>query len=412
MNSIDSLAQPEPQVFEDILVMPFTGLLGKGLKGQAHTGGPVWPSWSEPGTERYWQVQNGEHRPADRKPQIRSPELHVGDKPCFWIGPLCPWHFGHQIRDFLSRLPLTLKICEQSRLVFAVLEGHGPIRIEDAPEFFRGILAWFGVPEERVIIVSRPTLFGELRVLPQGEVAGDGSLSLQPDVQFLDYLSQHGSRSHIHDARAERYKVTLVSRVRHRPLILGEQVIDELFSKAGHHVFYPERHSLQKQLEVYLNSELLVFTEGSALHGLQLLGRNLNQVLVIARRSGPDQFRSRIEPRAQRYDTINVVGDTIPVLGNINGDLALADFSALLRDLQNFIPELPSEVDAAYLASIQKTHLLDAIGRHKAPSLRRTLATVFSLARSRPPGFIQAIFIRLHRFLYGIAQGARRRLAK
>lgn len=404
--------QSEPQVFEEILVMPFTGLLGKGMRGQAHTGGPVWPCWSKPGAERYWQVQNGEHRPADRKPQSRSPERHVQDKPCFWIGPLCPWHFGHQIRDFLSRLPLTLKTCEQSRLVFAVLEDHGPIRIEDAPEFFRGILAWFGVLEERVIIVSKPTLFSELRVLPQGEVAGDGSLPMQPDVQFLDYLSQHGCRSHLRDAQAERYKVTLVSRVRHRPLILGEQVIDELFSRAGYHVFYPERHSLQKQLEVYLNSELLVFTEGSALHGLQLLGRNLNQVLVIARRSGPDQFRSRIEPRAQRYDTINVVGDTIPVLGNINGDLALADFSALLRDLHKFIPELPSEVDAEYLASIQKKHLLDAIGSHKAPPLRRTLATVFALARSRPPGYVAAVILRLQRFLHGVVQGAVRRLGK
>jgi len=305
-----------------------------------------------------------------------------------------------------------LKTCEQSRLVFAVLEGHGPIHIEDAPEFFRGILAWFGVPEERVIIVSRPTLFSELRVLPQGEVAGDGSLPLQPDVQFLDYLSQHGSRSHLRDARAQRYKVTLVSRVRHRPLILGEQVIDELFSKAGHHVFYPERHSLQKQLEVYLNSELLVFTEGSALHGLQLLGRNLNQVLVIARRSGPDQFRFRIEPRAKRYDTINVVGDVIPVLGNINGDLALINFSDLLRDLHEFIPELPTEVDAVHLASMQKKHLFDAIGRHKAPPLRRTLATVFALVRSRPPGFGAAMILRLQRFFHGVAQGVIRRLAR
>ncbi len=59
-----------------------------------------------------------------------------------------------------------------------------------------------------------------------------------------------------------------------------------LFEKNGFKVIYPEKISIKEQLKIYSDAEIIVFTEGSAIHTLQLLGNINAKVIIINRRKG------------------------------------------------------------------------------------------------------------------------------
>ncbi len=55
----------------------------------------------------------------------------------------------------------------------------------------------------------------------------------------------------------------------------GERCLDEMLIARGVHVVYPETISLMDQLQIYRDAQVLIVAEGSAQHGLELLGAHL-----------------------------------------------------------------------------------------------------------------------------------------
>jgi len=67
-----------------------------------------------------------------------------------------------------------------------------------------------------------------------------------------------------------------------------------VFEQAGGLAIRPEELPLERQMEIYSGARKLVFCEGSAVHGLQLLGRLPSEVIILKRRDRP--FGTEIFP--------------------------------------------------------------------------------------------------------------------
>lgn len=103
--------------------------------------------------------------PAPLKPEETLTE------PIAWAGGIVR-HFGHQIAEFSTRILPTLRDWPGAVFAFGVKSESGIVSLDTAPAFFVEVLAWFGVPPERVRIVSRPTLASRLFVASRGEQFG------------------------------------------------------------------------------------------------------------------------------------------------------------------------------------------------------------------------------------------------
>lgn len=399
-------------VFDDIVAVPYSNLHSDGNRG--HVGGPVWPDWDEFSLARhFWGAEAIDERPA---PQVPEVVLEGGN--FFWAGPIQD-HFGHQVVEFSMRIPLALLQNPNATLVFSARLGSRNFELATTPPFFRAILDWFGVPPERVLIVDRPTLFRRLHVAPQGErllrpdasAAADLAASA-PGAAHLKALTDHARRQLGTPARKG---IVFVSRSGVRTSIAGESALDLLFELAGARVFRPEQVPLAEQLATYASAATLVFVDGSAAHGLQLMGRNIGKVILIRRRVGNSFGSNFIPPRAEDFASLDAVrGEITGVCSSIPRlpvtlALGLMDIDRLLEELAAEGADLRPYLDRRRFLEAEARDLrrwFATSGLHMRNLDRRSnVAVALSLVRYRPAGWARL----LGRIAYG---GAARRLRR
>jgi hypothetical protein len=208
----------------------------------------------------------------------------------WWGGPVAK-HFGHQIAEFSTRLLGTVAGAQGSPILFATKPGYGYVDDATMPSYFPQILDWLGVPSGTWRLVTRPTLVSELHVLPQAEqLLGPG-----PSASYLDALDVLTAERLA--ATADRDEAVYVSRAGLAARFAGEASVERALERVGVAVLRPEQLRLQDQLERYRSAGRLVFAEGSALHALQLMGRNRARVLVLNRRPGSTMAQTSLAPR-------------------------------------------------------------------------------------------------------------------
>ena len=85
--------------------------------------------------------------------------------------------------------------------------------------------------------------------------------------------------------------------------LLGERYVEQVLAQAGFNVIRPETMSLLDQMRAYRAAEVVVFAEGSACHGVELLGTEmLGTAIMLARREDHmEVFRRVLQPRSRRY---------------------------------------------------------------------------------------------------------------
>jgi hypothetical protein len=272
--------------FRDVVVTPYTDLLGH-PGGPFHRGGPHWPAWETQSAARHCRGGS----PHDVEPYPAEPTSKLTG-PVAWGGAVV-WHFGHQILDFTTRLLPTLAELPHARFAYgsrdrAWLEAHSKgsapdptdlcfTSIEETPTPFRAILDWYGIEHDRIDLISEPTLVERLDVAPQSEQRrGPG-----PEPWYLDLLDAN-TKARI--GEPARDGSLYVSRAGQHARFAGESYLEEVFEEAGFRVVRPETISLEQQLRAYAGAQAIVFAEGSAVHGLQLLGRGLGDVTILRRR--------------------------------------------------------------------------------------------------------------------------------
>jgi hypothetical protein len=189
-------------------------------------------------------------------------------------------------------------------------------------------------------------------------------------------------------------EVLFVSRAGVGEGLVGEAALEDFFAALGARIYRPEQHPLAEQLATYLSHAQLVFTEGSALHGLQLLGRIPGELTVLARR--PGRFgQAFLAPRVAALHHVPLAGpavhgrapdgrhaeweglvylDTAPLAG-----LAARLFPALTEDRRaQALAQLQDR-----LAALAAPATLDYLRSHRGQPLWRDAgATLRDLART------------------------------
>ncbi|WP_425450654.1 glycosyltransferase 61 family protein [Roseicyclus mahoneyensis] len=257
--------------------------------GSFHRGGPVWGDWEIAGRKRYLNRGN----PADDKPDLlREPQDKLGGLSA-WIGPQFP-HFGHLIADAATRFLATSKQSGIDTFLIGDKEDnqYGLLRPTT-----RSVLDWFDIDTSRVRVANRPTTSEVLVTLPQSEQRD----RIGPCPKYLDLLTQH-QHSKFWNHSGAIFQKCFVSRAGMPAHIAGESYLEAVFSELGFQIIRPETMSLSDQLWIYVNANELVFTEGSALHSLQLLGSVRARVWVINRRPNGRLGDHLFSPRVSAID--------------------------------------------------------------------------------------------------------------
>ena len=276
--------------FRDVPISPYTGF---------HQGGPIWPGFA---AQTWVRHCHGGH-PIDVEPEPVTGDVEFLSGAYAWAGPV-QGHFGHQLAEFGMRLVPTLQAEPQARFLFA---PHHDSRtalssMADVPGHLKDILGWFGVPLSRTRLVTTPAIVECLSIAPQAEQIGG---CVGPDAAYLDWMDANVAR-HLGSQVSESAPVVYVSRSRMLSRFAGEAYVEGLLREAGVVVIHPEDLSLREQVAWYRRARTLIFPEGSAIHGLQLLGRIHTHVVVIRRTpQGLLNVPAILDPRGGSFEDLS-----------------------------------------------------------------------------------------------------------
>jgi tetratricopeptide (TPR) repeat protein len=315
--------------FNDLLVVPYSELLNSIIGLSEHRGGPVFPHWDLEVRARHcrrgWQ-------PVDDPPKVgpEAPEFLPGR--WAWIGPVCH-HFGHQVADFSMRI-LPARASGYSGGYLAAVRAGQPASMSAAPKFFLDILDYCGVDPARVHLVNRPTRVEQLLIFDQAEMI----FGPPPTPEWLAELERHYHESTRSQQPFKPGSIVYVTRSRiARGTIAGELEIDRLLRKKGVQVVHPEDHGLHTLLPLYVSAEHVVFSEGSAMHALQFLGRQLRHVTIVGRGQSLAFGKNFLAPRCESLVHVDAVSGGISGRADgrfREGGLAMLDADRLLTALR------------------------------------------------------------------------------
>jgi tetratricopeptide (TPR) repeat protein len=311
--------------YSELRIAPFTGLLNSASGGVDHQGGPDFPDWSGEVASRHCRYGN---RPMDiqPKPPVSDPRYFVGD--FAYLGPICH-HFGHQIGDFSMRIMPTKLAGFDGRFVFGGKQSLSP-SIENAPRFVREIVDYFDLPRRQIRIVNEDAILEHVRIASQAETI----FGPPPDHGYLLALADHfaARREKRSSDISKAHRIVYISRSQlSRGIFAGETAIERLMRSAGAHIVYPENEQLEDLLEEYASAEYIVGAEGSAFHAMQLLGKQLANVVVIKRGNDARNFGyTFLMPRCKSLAYVDAV--TGGISGKLDGRYREAGLSAVCFD--------------------------------------------------------------------------------
>ncbi|GAB1479974.1 hypothetical protein MASR2M74_25440 [Paracoccaceae bacterium] len=167
----------------------------------------------------------------------------------------------------------------------------------DIPAHIWELLAWYGLPRAQVRIVTAPLRVAILRVAAQAEM-------LPLVAPTSDYLALLEERAIANGLKPEPADLLYVSRAGFVALgqggHAGEGYLVDRLRDLGVAVLDPARAPLRQQLAGYAGAAQLVFAEGSAVHGRQILGRIAQDIHILRRRPGRSVARAMLRPRCTR----------------------------------------------------------------------------------------------------------------
>lgn len=273
------------KTYTDLRIAPFTGLLDSPKGGVDHQGGPDFPDWENETASRHCRYG---YKPMDLKPLApKSEPIRISGEFAY-LGP-ASHHFGHQIADFSTRILATKRSGFRGHYVFGGKPSLGA-DFEAVPDFQKQIVDYFGLPRERIRLVSEESRLESVLIAPQAEPM----FSQAPTNDYLDGLEANFHEWREREARpssAHRHKIVYISRSRlTRGIFAGELAIEDFMRRSGALIIYPELERLADLLQLYASAEYVVGAEGSAFHAMQLLGKQLPNIVVIRRRDDSRMF--------------------------------------------------------------------------------------------------------------------------
>jgi len=243
---------------------------------------------------KYRWNRNG--RPVDSFKFAKSCE-EQWDAEFSYLGPVIP-HFGHFMAEGAHRFLLAPAKMKCGDWLLVSSPPLGIRYFNDLPTWFKDALLYLGMFAEQVSILNKDVLIKTLNITAQS-----AQLGMPPSDVYVEALRELASQRFWGELPSKYNGNRIyVSRsvLTGQGNILGERYLESILQNEGYLIIRPETMSLRKQLAAYLDAEIIIFPEGSAIHGVELLGNNLKTVAVMCRR--PDSrhiFESVLRKRAQ-----------------------------------------------------------------------------------------------------------------
>ena len=233
---------------------------------------------------------------------LQSTPLKSGN--WFWCGPLCH-HFGHQIADFGSRVLLSSLDWRPGFLLWMRRNHEHSSELQPWEQFILDYLNPAGKP---VVIESEAIRVKNLVVYPQ-----QARMHASPTLAHLEALTLLQLQLEPVDVA----DVVYISRSQVAPCTnssdllgayAGELAFEHVLASKGVQVLHPENLSVKEQLKIYKSARSLIVAEGSAQHGLELLGYDQSKnVIVICRRPQKEELQLPLKARFPKTDFVEVL---------------------------------------------------------------------------------------------------------
>ena len=313
------------QLFQDITVVPT-----QHFNQRISRGGPIWPNFDHQIIARHCR----KGQPVDVRPETPESPLAKLTRPCVW-GGLLDRNFGHLIAEHLPRIPLALQERPNDTYVFTV----EPDVTKDAlPNYIWDVLEWYGLRSTQVHIVTEPVHINELRVNPQEEMLPN----IGPSQTYLNALSKIAERRALVPIKSNLLYVTRAGMPsKGAGGHIGEKHLVSVLQKLGVDILDPATASIHEKLALYAGAKHIVFAEGSALHGRQMLGWHDQYIHVLRRRPKRWLAKKFLAPRCQSIQYYPTNGEML--MGyfksgnpNPNPSLTLYDLTVLFRVFNHF----------------------------------------------------------------------------
>lgn len=267
---------PPMHVFRDIVAGPAEN---------RRTPGVLWPEFDSQTSVRLWR----DNRIFCQKPTFdTSNPVRVPD-PIVFVS-MHDNHFGHICAETVPRIPQSLVDAPGLPLYFS---AQRPVTMETAHPVFQSIMRWLNIPFDLIRFYNLPTVFSEMHVAAQAE-----ALNGPPaPEEYIDLLE---ARIHKNLSPMMLQGIVYVTRAQLGPrtgMMAGERYLAFCLEQLGVRVIYPELMSLPDQMRAYASARDLVFSEGSAVHGRQLLGRIDQNIWVMRRRKHSHLALHQLTPR-------------------------------------------------------------------------------------------------------------------
>lgn len=192
-------------------------------------------------------------------------------------------HFGHLIAESIHRIWPRLIYQEMAS---AKVAFHPTPRrngyLKASEPWMKSVLCYMGIDESDIIMIDRPIVFEEL-IIPQ-QARGQCFPTIDPDYnKIFPLITWDRSDPVLQDQK----KFIYVSRKHYLQsgTYLGEQLVESTLEKAGFLIVYPEEWSVNDLVKVFCEASAIVFSEGSAIHILELCGKISASVYIICRRN-------------------------------------------------------------------------------------------------------------------------------
>lgn len=301
---------------------------------------------------RYWKPCDS--AAPDARYDMRLPGHYI------YGGPLYH-HFGHFAAEMMHRIIPARQLQPDWPVLFMAPLGHPSDDIQ-LPPYISDILAFFGLAGDRLKVVNQDVAVERLLVAEAGSDFGGG-----PKPGYTDLLARFTPRRLAELApqtgAGEKIYVSK-SRIRHGGSFLGETYLEAWLATAGFAIVFPEELPYAEQVSTYARAKTVIFAEGSACHGAEVLGTGAmdNCVLIGRRQNHLRIFSEILKARSRRFNGRVCGPDLGTAVGRTGSHDPLPNFGVSLLDpavvaellsAADSLPTTPFDV-AAYLAAAER----------------------------------------------------------
>lgn len=285
-------------------------------------------------------------------------------------------HFGHFVAEMMHRIIPGRQLQPDWPLLFVAPLGSG--EAATIPDYISAVLDFFGLHGENLRIINKDTIVEELLVVEAGSDFGGG-----PKPGYTDLLAQFTPARLAElapdQATAERIYVSR-SRIPHGGSFLGEKYLEQWLATAGFRSIFPEELPYANQVKAYASAQTVIFAEGSACHGAEVLGSAAiqNCLLVGRRQNHMHIFMDVLRARSKAFRGLVCGPDLGTAVGRTGSHEPLPNFGVSLLDRAvivqlltsgNVLPDTPFDVEAYLAAAESELHAYLAYHKNRPSPL-------------------------------------------